>query len=115
MTNKHGIITLMLLVILSTFTACDSKQGSGEDTVLSMDKVRSLAQQGEDLAWTDFEGYPFEDVGSGLYIRKYAVEEDYHVLVSGRSLDKAPDTVYLVNPTGEQIDLRHDDDEDWKL
>ncbi|MEK5440074.1 hypothetical protein [Paenibacillus sp. FSL R5-0923] len=30
-----------------------------------MDELRDLAQQGEALSWMDFEGYLYENVGSG--------------------------------------------------
>lgn len=74
-----------------------------------MDDLRELAQAGEDLTWEDFEDYPSEDVGSGLYIRKYEMDGGYHVLVGGGSLNTSPSYIYLVNADGEQIDLRKDD------
>ncbi|MDH6373874.1 hypothetical protein M2444_005717 [Paenibacillus sp. PastF-3] len=74
-----------------------------------MDEVRDLVQQGQALSWKDFEGYPFEDVGSGLYIRKYEINENYHVLVGGGSVDTAPLYINLVKRNGEKIDIRYDD------
>ncbi|AJS58447.1 hypothetical protein [Paenibacillus sp. IHBB 10380] len=109
MKNKHSIMTIIFFIVLVTFSACDINYDSDNDTILSLDKLRSLAKKGEVLSWNDFEGYPFEDIGSGLYIRKYEIEGKYHLLISGRSINNAPDNIYLVKTTGEQIDIRYDD------
>ncbi|WP_379135927.1 hypothetical protein [Paenibacillus sp. sgz500958] len=74
-----------------------------------MDDIRELARKGEDLTWKDFDVYLYEDIGSGLYIRKYEVDENYYVLVSGGSLSISPMQISLVKANGEPIDIRHDD------
>ncbi len=70
--------------------------------ILSLDEVSDLAQKGEELTWEDFEAYSFEDIGSGLHIRKYEIDDDYHVLVGGRSIDIDPMYIYLVKTNGEK-------------
>ena len=48
-----------------------------------MEKVRELAEKGEELTWSDFEDYPYEDIGSGLYIYRYEIDESYYLLIGG--------------------------------
>lgn len=105
MKSKRNLITLLFFVLIVVFSACDNNS----NTVLSLDGVRDLAQKGEELTWKDFEAYTFEDIGSGLYIRKYEVDSEYHVLVGGGSIDKTPSYIYLVKTNGEKIDIRYDD------
>ncbi len=105
MRRKRNLLMLLLFALTIILSACGDKKAA----ILSMDEVRDLAQQGEALSWKDFEGYPFEEVGSGLYIRKYEINDDYHVLVGGGSVDVAPLYINLVKRNGEKIDIRYDD------
>ena len=45
--------------------------------------LSSLAQKGDSLTWSDFEDYIYEDIGSGIYIWEFKIEEDsgYTLLV----------------------------------
>ncbi|MDE6596093.1 MAG: hypothetical protein K2K44_08795, partial [Oscillospiraceae bacterium] len=45
--------------------------------LLTIDKIKELAQKGDDLIWDDFDDYVFSEGGSGLYIRMYPVEGGY--------------------------------------
>lgn len=87
------------------FSACNHNRPA----MLSMNELRDLAQKGEELTWKDFEGYPFEDVGSGLYIRKYEINDDFHVLIGGGSIDTTPMYINLIKSNEEKIDIRYDD------
>lgn len=95
MRSKRSLIMLLLFALTIILSACNDKKTA----ILSMDEIQDLAHQGEALSWKDFEGYPFEDVGSGLYIRKYEINENYHVLVGGGSVDAAPLYINLVKET----------------
>ena len=65
------------------------------------------AEKGEALTWSDFEGYAYEEAGSGLYIRVYDVNEEYYVMVGGPSLEESPLYVRLVSRGDEQyVELR---------
>ncbi|MCL6602727.1 MAG: hypothetical protein K6T94_07625 [Paenibacillus sp.] len=109
MRSKRSLITVLFLTLMVIFSACDNRVGKSSDDILTLSELRILTQKGEELTWKDFNAYPFEDIGSGLYIRKYEVDGDYHLLISGRSISKAPDTIYLVKTNGEQIDIRYGD------
>lgn len=68
----------------------------------------SWPKKGEALTWSDFEGYAYEEAGSGLYIRVYDVNEECYVMVGGPSLEESPLYVRLVSrDDGEQyVELR---------
>ena len=61
MRSKRNLIMLLLFALTIILSACNDKKAA----ILSMDEVRDLAQQGEALSWMDFEGYLYENVGSG--------------------------------------------------
>lgn len=98
-------ITIVCLVALALVTSCQSDK----DKQLTLDKIRTLSEKKDNLSWNDFEGYPFEDIGSGLYIRKYNVEDNYRLLIGGGSINDKPKYIYLVKPSDERIDIRYDD------
>lgn len=57
---------------------------------LTIDDVAALSEKGDALSWSDFEKYSYMDVGSGLIIKRYEVDEIFSVLVGGNSLDLKP-------------------------
>lgn len=75
--------------------------------LISLEKLKELAEKGDGLMWDDFDGYDFEDVGSGLCIRVYGVEGGYTVMVGGGSLKEKPMYVYL-DGNGKRIDMRYE-------
>lgn len=50
---------------------------------LTLARVQELAGKGEDLTWTDFAPYEGREIGSGLYIMRYELEEDYSLVAGG--------------------------------
>ncbi|MFC3746122.1 hypothetical protein [Paenibacillus sp. GCM10012306] len=109
MNKKYLLGIAALLAVVITFSTYSLKREPGDDKVISLHKLHTLAQKGEHLTWSDFEGYPFEDIGSGLYIRKYEVEGGNHLLLSGGSIDRAPMSINLVKTNGEPIDIRYEE------
>lgn len=84
--------------------AVDSENGN----LLTIEKVKELAKKGEDLTWSDFEEFSGVDVGSGMYIMVYPVEDtDYRVTVGG-SPDRKPMYIHFGKGDGNYIDLRKD-------
>ena len=87
----------------------------GGDKIMTLDDVRALAKKGSALTWSDFAPYRGRDVGSGMFIWRYDVE-DFTVLVggSGLALETAPPEpmyIYMMHNGSEDrfIDLRTDD------
>ena len=77
---------------------------------LTLDDVVMLSQKGDALTWADFEQYQGREIGSGLSIMQYEIDERFEVLVGGVP-DKKPMYIYLrVNNEAEDgIDIRTED------
>lgn len=51
--------------------------GCNDRNRLTLDKIVELSAKGEDLNWSDFEQYESKDVGSGLYIYYYDIDDTF--------------------------------------
>ena len=132
---KSGNRKLLELIILTAFVlcACGKEEGNYANTTdisstkLTIEEVKELSKKGERLSWGDFEQYEDSgDIGSGLYIIRYDMEEPYYVLVGGADMETFPMYIRLVsteNPDNyidirtEDIDdfVTDDDDQEWKV
>jgi len=86
------------------------KDDGVEGRKLTLDDVVMLSQKGDALSWSDFERYQGWDVGSGLYIMRYEIDELFDVLVGGVP-DETPWYIYLRvnNEADDRIDIRTED------
>lgn len=75
---------------------------------LTLDEAVQLADKGNALTWSDFDGYTYTDIGSGQYIHQYIIDPTFSILVSGPSLDEAPQSITL-HAGDAQVDLRSGD------
>lgn len=107
---KKALALLVSVVLLLSSAGCAA--GNGQ---LMLDKVEKLAEKGASLTWSDFEGYAYEEAGSGLYIRVYDVDEEYYVMIGGPSLEEIPLYVRLVSRENEEqyVDIREGGLEDF--
>lgn len=76
---------------------------------MTIDDVRELANKGNDLDWSDFRDYNGKDVGSGLYIWEYKLENGYVLSVGGGDIQKKPDFILLSRNNEKGIDIRTED------
>lgn len=74
----------------------DLEQQQEEKESLTIEKLEQLAEKGEKLSWQDFEQYESVDCGSGLYILRYDINEEYYLLIGGVSMDEQPMYMRLV-------------------
>lgn len=82
----------------------DSGSEPGPVRRLSIDDLEHLlAEKGDKLSWGDFAPYACEDVGSGLYIRRYEIDKIFSVYVGGGDLTSEPMYIYL-RADGESSD-----------
>lgn len=77
----------------------DDEPGTAAATQLTLDTVAALSEKGNDLSWADFEQYLHEDVGSGLYIWHFEIDEIFSLSVGG-TLESKPMYIYLQARTG---------------
>lgn len=103
---------LLALTFMLAFAGCTVTEP--QQKTLTLEKVKKLAEKGEDLSWNDFEQYDHEDVGSGLHIYRYDIDENYCLFIGGGSTQETPMYVQLVYrtnaeesfDTGAYIDIR---------
>lgn len=106
MTHSKGFkFTLALLLIFIICTACQSNKEQGGGETITLTELKSLSEKGASLNWSDFDKYTFEDIGSGMYIRKYKVEGERQLLVSGKSLEHPPEKITIVDSSGNELEL----------
>lgn len=128
---KRNIFVVSCCLILMFTVACSNNTGKfktkeasiGKSTIeklntlksnkLTLDTVKQLAKRGDKLSWKDFEIYEGKDIGSGLYIMMYPINDKYRILVGGSNLKEKPMYIYLVNndikDNQKHIDIRYDD------
>ncbi len=94
----------MLLMLSLLLTGC------GTEKALTLDRVLALSQKGEDLSWEDFEDYPSQEVGHGLYILLYEVDENFWLYLGGVPGEK-PQYIRLTSVADREqyVDIRTGD------
>jgi len=98
------------LVVRATFYA-DENPPLPEDTAddaenrLSINDLLMIAEEGKTLDWSDFDGFRYEEIGSGLYIRSYPINEDFALYIGGASPEESPLYVRLVRLGEEETYL----------
>lgn len=82
---------------------------------LNTKDITSLSQKGDSLTWSDFEDYIYEDIGSGIYIWEFKIEEGtgYTLRIGGVPPEK-PNYIKLYHgingiDTQNGIDIRYND------
>ena len=109
--KKCSVVLLLCTVILLVFalSACSNRER--EDNKLSLDRVIKLSEKGNELSWEDFEKFSSTDIGSGVHILRYEVDENYYLLIGGGSKDIESMYIYLINANDpdDYIDIRTDD------
>ncbi len=74
---------------------------------LTMDDVSELSKLGHDLSWDHLRDYEAIDIGSGLYVLVFPINDTYELICSGGSLVGKPAGVTLKNRLSElSYDIR---------
>ncbi len=78
--------------------------------ILTLDDLSAIVERyGESLTWSHFDRYYSWEVGSGLYIRYYPIDENYSLRVGGGGVTSPPDYIYLVDENSDnRIDVRYE-------
>lgn len=81
--------------------------------ILTIEDVKELSKKREELSWGDFAAYTGKEVGSGLHIMQYPIDDKYSVLIGGGSIEEKPYYIKLIsidsNAVEQSIDIRRDD------
>ncbi len=108
---KKLIAFVLALVCVLGLLGCGQQEGIQQDSnKLTLEKVIELSAKGEELTWSDFEQYAYEDVGSGLYIYRYDIDSNYELRIGGTP-SVEPMYIHLVLKANmdNYIDIRTDD------
>lgn len=78
---------------------------------LTLDDVIRLSKKGNKLKWDDFKKYSYTEIGSGLYIRQYVIDEMFTLWIGGTNTNDHPMYFYLHanDAWDEEIDIRTGD------
>lgn len=76
---------------------------------LTLDDVIGLSSKGEELVWEDLSDFKGVEIGSGLYIVTYKIDENYELMVGGTGAKGKPMYAYLVYGDDEKIDIMTED------
>ena len=87
------------------------EQITGQSSKLTLEIIKNLSEKGDKLSWEDFQTYDGgKDIGSGLCIKLYPIDDKYELLIGGGSLKESPMYINLYNKdTKKSIDIRYDD------
>ena len=88
---------------------------------LTLAVVKQLSEKGEALSWSDFEQYEHNDIGSGLHIYRFDIDEKYCLIIGGGNTENPPMYIRLVCKAedsefiddGEYIDIRTESIDDF--
>ncbi|MBT9775987.1 hypothetical protein GPL15_05650 [Clostridium sp. MCC353] len=86
-----------------------------EKSKLTLDNVIELSKKGDSLSLSDLSPYEGTDVGSGLYILSYEINDDFYLLAGSTGPENPPMYVRLVyaDDREQYIDIRDNDVESW--
>ena len=87
-----------------------SFEPNDEKIDLTIERVIRLSERGDELTWADFDMYEGSDIGSGLHIFKYNIDDDFYLEV-GSFPTKKPSSIDLVSRADihNKIDIRTED------
>lgn len=99
-------------------TVATAEEKTEEKRMLTLDDVKALAEKGDELAFKDFSNFIGEDIGSGLYLMRYTIDDDFYVTFSWiGNLDEKLKSVMLVRTIDgevyDEIEIRSENLDDF--
>ena len=76
---------------------------------LTLDDVIELSSKGEELVWEDLSEFKGVKTGSGLYIVKYKIDDNFELMVGGSGAVGKPQYAHLIYDDDEYVDIMTDD------
>lgn len=112
MTKLVLSIIVFVLALYSIFNNIESQESQiytveqQVNTNITLEDIEKLSEKGHNLDWNDFNKYSYTDIGSGLHIYEYEIDDNYQLLVGGVT-DSEPLYIKLVHlETEDYIDIR---------
>ena len=105
--KKLMAIVLILVCIFGQIGCNQQKVNEKNKDTLTLDEVIELSEKGEELTWSDFAQYQSVDIGSGIYVLVYEIDETFELWVGGTSMKERPYIRLLTKAnTDNYIDIR---------
>ena len=110
---KKIVSVILIFSVIFLIAGCSFKKE--DDNTLSIEKVIEISQKGDNLSWNDFEKYKSKEVGFGLYILEYEIDDKYYLIIGGRDSKEAPMYIRLVRNENKDdyIDIREENVENF--
>lgn len=103
--SRYLRLSMILFFVVMICTSCQNNKEEGPGEYISSSELKRLSEKGATLNWNDFDKYSYEDIGSGVYIRKYQIEGKRQLLVRGKSLENPPEQITIIEPNGKEQDF----------
>ncbi|MBP1905250.1 hypothetical protein J2Z32_001878 [Paenibacillus turicensis] len=122
MGKDKKFIGFCIFILMLIMTSCSNKQLEVNDQwqlfrkeKLTLEKVIDLSHKKQELSWNDFDRYDSKEIGSGLYILRYEIEEGYYLLIGGNHPTQKPLYIKLIQTKNPEnyIDIRKNSVEDF--
>lgn len=135
--NKKIVVFCMFILIL-IMTSCSNEQlevntqsdqiptvmvgnhlyletGEQISEKLTLEKVIDLSHKKQELSWNNFDRYDSKEIGSGLYILRYEIDEGYYLLIGGNHPSQKPLYIKLIQTKNPEnyIDIRKNSVEEF--
>jgi hypothetical protein len=87
---------------------------SGGTRQMTLEDVIELSKLGMELTWDDLKAYKGTDIGSGLYVVKFDIDQEFYLLVGdGKTNGKPMYATLNTRNSGASCDIREQDVEDF--
>lgn len=110
--RKSGVLIVIVIILgasCSLFILFRNANKTMNDKKLTIDKLQALTdEKHENLTWSDFSDYKYTDIGSGVYLYEYIVENNYKLHIGGKDLNAKPDYIFLFKKNYSPIDIRYE-------
>lgn len=78
-----------------------------QKSLITVNDIIRLSKKGEELTWSDFKNYEYTDIGSGLYVWEFKIENKSSKLkIGGGNLEEKPDYITYLVGNGAAFDIR---------
>lgn len=95
MKSDYTVVIYRLVTSEESFAFYSESEIIGNGQRLSLNDVIILSQKGYDLTWTDFEQFEYIEIGFGLYIRRYEINDLFHLAIGGAGPNSEPMYMHL--------------------
>lgn len=111
---ERGIIFNHFYIVYDKGNYCSDDSDNKKQ--MTLDDVIELSKKGDDLTFADFEKYYYINIGSGLIIEKFIINDNYDLYVGGSSSVGYVKLKYKEDKTTDdykEIDIRKENVEEF--